>query len=70
MDEKKLSRRNKKDLYIHRLVCVERNKFSSSANNWKKFEKYNESIALNVLFVSHQKKEVGREHISVATEST
>ena len=24
MDEKKLSRRNKKDLYIHRLVSVER----------------------------------------------
>lgn len=49
---------------------MERNKFSSSANNWKKFEKYNESIALNVLFVSHQKKEVRREHISVATQST
>lgn len=62
MDEKKLSRRNKKDLYIK--------KFSSSANDWKKFEKYNESIAINVLFVSHQKKEVRRAYISVATQST
>lgn len=70
MDEKKLSRRNKKDLYIHRLVSVERQKFSSSANDWKKFEKYNESIAINVLFVSHQKKEVRRAYISVATQST
>lgn len=62
MDEKKLSRRNKKDLYIKN--------FSSSANDWKKFEKYNESIAINVLFVSHQKKEVRRTYISVATQST
>ena len=62
MDEKKLSRRNKKDLYIKN--------FSSSANDWKKFEKYNESIAINVLFVSHQKKEVRRTYISGATQST
>ena len=33
-------------------------KFSSDKEDWKKFEQNNKEIALNVLFVPHNKKEI------------
>ena len=38
-------------------------KFPSDKEDWKKFEQYNREIALNILFVPHNKKEICQAHI-------
>ena len=39
-------------------------KFPSDKENWKKFERNNKEIALNILFVPHNKKEIEQAYIS------
>ena len=39
-------------------------KFLSDKDDWKKFEQNNKDIALNILFVPHNKKEIGPAYIS------
>ena len=39
-------------------------KFPSDKENWKKFEQNNKEIALNILFVLHNKKEIEQAYIS------
>ena len=39
-------------------------KFPSSKEDWKKFEQNNKTIALNILFVPHNKKEISHAYIS------
>ena len=43
----------------HILICITgKTKFPSDKEDWKKFEQNNKEIALNVLFVPHNKKEI------------
>ena len=38
--------------------------FCSHAKDWKKFETHNKSIAFNILFIPHKKKEIRQAYIS------
>ena len=54
---KKTRRKSKRKPYINQYNWKDI-KFPSDKEDWKKFEQNNKEIALNVLFVPHNKKEI------------
>ena len=61
--KKKIQRISKLTPYINQYNW-KNIKFPSDKEDWKKFEQNNKEIALNILFVPHNKKEISHAYIS------